>query len=160
MQMHRHPELPDVLKDRQKLRGVNQHIGDVRKDLKATESELPDTAVDLCNRSPRVSKANTAKPNEFAWIVSNDPCQIIVEALCPLICVAAAKHVRSKRTAVTQYRDVDFHVVHGTQLLIHVDDRWDRGYIESGRTLDDIHAAIEHTLGQAAATHQMLDKIE
>src|SRR5215813_9910634 len=101
MQMHRHPELRDMLKDRQKLRGVEQHFGDIRKDLKASESELPGTAIDLRNRSLMVAKAHAAQPDEPAWIVSNDPRQIVVDADGPLVCISTAEHVRSKRKAVT-----------------------------------------------------------
>src|SRR6516162_3471401 len=100
MQMYRHPELRDVLKDRQKLRGVEQHVGDIRKDLKASESELLGAAIDLRNRSLIVSKAHDASPDKPAWIVSNEPRQIVVDAGRPLVCVAATEHVRSKRKAV------------------------------------------------------------
>src|SRR5215470_19730839 len=97
MQMHRQSELRNVLKDLEKLRGVKQHVGNIRKDLKARESELAGTAIDLRNRSPIVSKAHVAKSDELAWMFSNDPRQIVVDADGPLVCIAAADHVRSKK---------------------------------------------------------------
>src|SRR5215471_13694875 len=117
MQMHRQPTLSNVLKDRQELRRIERRIGDIRKDLKSTEPELPGAAVDFCNRSLKISKANGAEPDELPRVVSNDPCQVVVEAHGPLICLLAAKHVRSEWKAMAQHCEIDLHVFHLAKLF-------------------------------------------
>ena len=160
MQMYRHPEHPDVSKNRNEFRGIEQLVGDIREDLKASETELPDTAIHLNNRSLAIAKTNAAQPHELAWIGSNDPCQVVVDTCGPLVCLLAAEHVGSERDAVTQDRDINLHIFHVAQLLLHIDDLWRRGHAESRCALDDVCTAIENTLGQRAASLQMLDKIE
>src|SRR5215467_14125465 len=116
MQMYRHPEHRDVLENRNELRGVEQLVGDIRKDLKAPEAELLDTAIHLGNRSLTVSKTNAAQPDKFAWITIDDPRQIIVDAFGPFVRLRPVEHTGSERNAVTQYRDIDLHVFHVAKL--------------------------------------------
>src|SRR5215831_18331165 len=126
MQMYRHPEHRDVLENRNELRGVEQLVGDIRKDLKAPEAELTDTAIHLGNRSLTVSKTNAAQPDELARITIDDSRQVIVDAHGPLVCFPPVEHLGSERNAVTQYRDIDLHVFQVAQLLVHIDDFWER----------------------------------
>src|SRR5215469_14933583 len=160
MQMYRHPEPGDVFKDRQELGGVERSVGDIRKDLEALEPELAETAVDLRNRSLRVSKSEAAETDESSWKVRDDLCQIVVDTRGPIVGLSASKHFGAKRSAVAQNRDVDFHVVHGAQFLLHFDDLWQCRHIEPGCTLNHIRATIQDTFGQVGVTEQMLDEIK
>src|SRR6516225_5701610 len=107
MQMYRHPKPPDVSKNRNEFRGIERLVGDLRKDLKTPEPQLPDTAIHLVNRSLTVSKTNAAQPDKLAWITIDDPRQVIVDAFGPLVCLRPVEHAGSERNAVTQYRDID-----------------------------------------------------
>src|SRR5215468_11715200 len=109
MQMHRQPTLSNVHKDRQELRRIERRIGDIRKDLKATEPELLGAAVDFYNRSLKISKANGPEPDELPRVIIDDPRQIVVEAHGPLICLVAAKHVWSEWKAMAQHCGIDLH---------------------------------------------------
>jgi hypothetical protein len=58
--MYRHSENRYVSKNRNEFRGVEQPVGDIRKDLKAPETELPYAAISLNNRPPAIAKTNAA----------------------------------------------------------------------------------------------------
>src|SRR6516165_5487442 len=110
--MYRHSEHPDVSKNRNEFRGVERLVGDIRKDLKAPETELPDAAIRLSNRSPAIAKTNATQPEELVWITIDNSRQVIVDAFGPLVCLRLVEHAGSERNAVTQYRDIDLHVFH------------------------------------------------
>src|SRR5215469_434392 len=129
MQMHRHPEPGDVLKNGCELGRIEQPIRDIRKDLKSTESELIDAAIDFHNRPLQVAKPYAPQRDKLARIVSNDPGQIVVNAHRPLICLPATEYFWAERDAVAQSRDIDFRVFHVAQLLLYVDDLWQRGNV-------------------------------
>jgi hypothetical protein len=49
---------------------------------------------------------------------------------------------------MTQDRDIDFHILHVSQLLLDVDHLWERGHVEADGALDNVGTAVEDTFGQ------------
>jgi hypothetical protein len=61
---------------------------------------------------------------------------------------------------VAQDGNINLHFLHVAELLVHVDNLWNCTQGKPGCTLDYVTSAVQQTLGQRGATHQMLHKVE
>jgi hypothetical protein len=83
--MNRDAKRGDVPKHWHHFGGVEQLAGDIRKHLKAPETELPNTAIHLGNGPAIVSKADAAQTDEPVRMDGDNLREVVVDPCSPLV---------------------------------------------------------------------------